>query len=287
MPTPQPDGLQRPALSPSLLDGKRAHLVLEFDAPAKPYTRADPWGLDSHKHRGCMNVGPVLVGATGSASHVPLPCFTHSCARCGPERAYVIEEDMFGRFRSCPSVWICSFVGPTADQLSRLLRTATRAVNRLGGNYLRLTMKCGSQWIGILLTDVDHSASPRGRPPRRCDPLDPGEATRYLTYMLWHGIVSRRSSTRWPLSDGERAQAGTSDRTLVGALGMKNMPLLIAHARRIYESDRRTAAGRGEALPGWSEYSPAPQGIDRADAISLWTLAHTDTQTELRNRRTT
>jgi hypothetical protein len=219
-------------------------------------------------------MGPVLVGRSGGASHVPLPCFTHTCTRCGPERSDIIQHDMCGRLASCGSLWLCSFAAPTLRQLSRLIRTATRAINTRGGNYLRLTMARGSVYVGVLLADVDHSANPRGRPPRKCDPLEPGEAIAYLDYLLWHGIVSRRSSEKWPLTDGERAHAGTSDRTRVGALGMRTMPLLTEHARRIYGRDRRAAARRGEELPDWPDDASAPP-TSTAPTQSVSGPAHT------------
>jgi hypothetical protein len=211
----------------------------------------------------------------GVASHVPLSCFTFTHDRCGPERSKSILADMRSHTAPLEELWLCVFRSTGQHHLAQLLRTATRAINTRRGSYVRLIVKSGAEFIWILISNVDHSARPRGGVARECDVLTRPEALAYLDYVLWHGIVTRTASRQWPLSDGERAYEGTSKSKSIGSLDMKNMEPLQEHARRIYRDDCRAAAGNGEDRLVWSINEDTPLGMDQADAFDLFGRART------------
>jgi len=253
---------------PLSMHSSRPHVVFDIDKPAHAYVIRDTWIHDGKRqvwrwaheidHRSCMNVGTVLASQRGPY-HCPVPCYSPTCERCGPERCRSIHAQFARHTADIDRVWLYSIHGADEDEIARKRLAVTRIVRKRRGDFLWVTVRCGKSLLCLVFCSVDHSVGPYdGNPARTCEALTRSEASAYLEYLLWHGFEARGASRRWPLCDGERFAKGTGTAANIGRLSIRNYVNMLLAARELYELDREAAALDGIIFDVWGPYDDVP-----------------------------
>lgn len=272
--------LVAPSLPDAFSPGGRLshHVPRRLLVPTVRGARFDPWNDEAKRRTSCGKFGAWKVSGRGDLRFNRGSCDCWTCPRCGRRRTDLIRVDLDRHLQGVDTVFLYSLHRLPDGLMPAVGSRLTAKVQKLGGQYAWLRL---ATWDGpsfVLISDVNFSLRRYGNQPAlSANPAGRDEVLPFLSYLLWHGIIRRGSSTGWPLSDDRRrpnrattpAQPASAGYVTLGRGRDHPEERIRNEARRVYQEWQTDPPSSLGPLPEWREGRDAPD-VDETTNVRLF-----------------